>query len=87
MSSALIQMVYANILKWWIGFADVDGFRLTAADQTSADFTAFVATRTRHYAKTLGKDNFIVVGGRDVAMMPFEAQQLGDVASSGSRLP
>jgi len=38
-------MVYTNILTWWTAFADFDVFRLTAADQTSAGFTASVAAR------------------------------------------
>ncbi|MEZ4815322.1 MAG: alpha-amylase family glycosyl hydrolase [Bdellovibrionota bacterium] len=56
------QEIFTDIHKWWIAYADIDGFRMDAAKHVSADFVAKFATETRSFAKSLGKDNFYVVG-------------------------
>ncbi len=56
------QEIFTNIHKWWIAYADIDGFRMDAIKHVTADFTAKFATETRDYARTLGKKNFFVVG-------------------------
>jgi len=79
---AAFQEIYANMLKFWIAFADVDGFRVQASGTVSADFAVYLSTQTRHYAATLGKEHFLVVGELFQAGTPFMSQQLGRVAGN-----
>mmetsp|Transcript_159747 Transcript_159747/g.512567 ORF Transcript_159747/g.512567 Transcript_159747/m.512567 type:complete len:3105 (+) Transcript_159747:145-9459(+) len=71
------QQVYTNLMKYWIAFADIDGLRVSDASHLSADFTNFMSTSVRHYAKQLGKDNFFVIGDLQVTATPFASQLLG----------
>lgn len=41
------QEVYTNLLKYWIAYADVDGFRVSMASYMSSDFTVYLSTHTR----------------------------------------
>jgi glycosidase len=65
-----MQDIFTDMHKWWIAYADIDGFRLDAAKHVSADFVAKLSTDVRDYAKRLGKDNFFVIG--EVAANSFE---------------
>eukprot|EP00727_Mastigamoeba_balamuthi_P004824 m51a1_g1434 putative sulfonate abc transporter atp-binding protein (673) ;mRNA; r:91893-94305 len=56
------QEIYTALHKYWIAYADVDGFRLDAAKFTTADFIAYFSTNIRDYAKSIGKSNFLVLG-------------------------
>jgi glycosidase len=56
------QRVFTDLHKWWIAYADVDGFRLDAAKHVTEDFVAYFSTETRAYANSLGKRNFYLVG-------------------------
>jgi glycosidase/PKD repeat protein len=56
------QDVFTDLHKWWIAYADIDGFRLDATKHVSADFVAKLSTDARAYAKALGKDNFYIIG-------------------------
>ncbi|KAJ3325534.1 hypothetical protein HDU76_013140 [Blyttiomyces sp. JEL0837] len=54
--------VFTEIQKYWIAFADVDGFRLDAAKHVTEDFLAHFSTHIRDYANSLGKSNFFILG-------------------------
>ncbi len=56
------QEIFSNLHKWWIAYADVDGFRMDAAKHVTADFVAKFSTEMRDYAKGIGKSNFYVIG-------------------------
>lgn len=56
------QDIFTEIHKYWIAYADVDGFRMDAAKHVTADFVAKFSTDIRNYAKALGKENFFVIG-------------------------
>lgn len=56
------QVIFTDLFKWWIAATDVDGFRLDAAKHVTEDFVAYFSTETRAYARTLGKENFFVIG-------------------------
>eukprot|EP00931_Biecheleriopsis_adriatica_P061877 TRINITY_DN3722_c0_g1_i1.p1 TRINITY_DN3722_c0_g1~~TRINITY_DN3722_c0_g1_i1.p1 ORF type:complete len:3061 (+),score=639.06 TRINITY_DN3722_c0_g1_i1:1306-9183(+) len=75
------QEVYTNLLNYWIAYADIDGLRVTGANFISADFSAYLSTHTRHYAKSLGKSHFFVIAELDVNSQPFSASHLGRMAS------
>ena len=49
-------------MKYWIAYADIDGFRIDAAKHVTEDFLAYFSTNIREYAKSLGKTNFFLVG-------------------------
>ena len=55
------QEIFANLMKYWIAYADIDGFRLDAVKHINPSFTAFFATTVRDYAKMLGKSDFYLV--------------------------
>lgn len=54
--------LFVELHKYWIAFADIDGFRLDAAKHTSPDYIMFLSTKFKNYARKLGKKNFFVVG-------------------------
>eukprot|EP00727_Mastigamoeba_balamuthi_P014847 m51a1_g9989 putative alpha amylase (686) ;mRNA; r:36269-38587 len=56
------QEIFTALHKYWIAYADVDGFRLDAAKHVTMDFVAYFSTMVRDYAKSLGKTNFLVLG-------------------------
>lgn len=56
------QKIFTDLHKYWIAYADIDGFRLDAVKHVSEDFVAYFSTSVRDYAKTIGKNNFYVVG-------------------------
>ena len=56
------QKVFTDLHKFWIAYADVDGFRADAAKHVTSDFMAYFSTEIRKYAATLGKNNFYIVG-------------------------
>jgi glycosidase len=56
------QEIFTNLYKYWIAYADIDGFRLDAAKHVSEDFIAYFSTETRDYARSIGKDNFYIIG-------------------------
>jgi len=77
----IFQEVYTNLLNYWIAYADIDGFKVSTASHISADFSAYLSTHTRHYAASLGKKEFFVIGEIDMELEPFGAQHLGRMAS------
>lgn len=56
------QKIFTDLHKYWIAYTDVDGFRLDAAKHVTEDFIAYFSTQIRNYAKSVGKDNFFLVG-------------------------
>eukprot|EP00972_Heterocapsa_arctica_P110951 16337137-Heterocapsa_arctica.AAC.1 len=77
------QEVYTNLLMYWIAYADIDSFRVDGSAHISSDFSAYLATHTRHYAASLGKANFFVIGEVVSAQTPFGAQQIGKTRMRG----
>jgi glycosidase len=72
------QEIFTNLHKYWIAYADIDGFRLDAAKHVTEDFLAYFSTNIRDYANSLGKDNFFIVG--EVAgSSEWQAQRLGNM--------
>eukprot|EP00475_Leptophrys_vorax_P023616 TRINITY_DN3233_c0_g1_i1.p1 TRINITY_DN3233_c0_g1~~TRINITY_DN3233_c0_g1_i1.p1 ORF type:complete len:727 (-),score=165.90 TRINITY_DN3233_c0_g1_i1:49-2229(-) len=70
------QEIFTELHKYWIAYADVDGFRLDAAKHVSEDFTAYFSTTIRDYALSLGKTDFFVVG-EVAASSDWEGHRLG----------
>ncbi len=56
------QDIFTDLHKFWIAYADVDGFRADAAKHVTEDFLAKMSTELRAYAAKLGKKNFFIVG-------------------------
>jgi glycosidase len=56
------QEIFTELHKYWIAVADIDGYRMDAVKHVSEDFIAYFSTHIRDYAKSLGKDNFFIVG-------------------------
>ncbi len=56
------QAIFTELFKPFVGFADVDGFRLDAAKHVTEDFLAHFSTNMRAYGRALGKSDFFVVG-------------------------
>jgi len=56
------QEIFTDLHKYWIAFADIDGYRMDAAKHVTADFLAYFSTNIRDYARSLGKDNFYLIG-------------------------
>ena len=77
------QEIFTELHKYWIAYADVDGFRMDAAKHINTDFIAYFNTHIRSYAKSLGKDNFYIIG--EVAAGPdFIGRRLGKMSSNPS---
>ena len=74
------QQIYTNLMKYWVAYADIDGFRLDAAKHVTDDFLAYFSTHIRAYAKTIGKDNFMVLG-EVAASSDWEGRALGRMMS------
>ena len=72
------QEVFTNLMKYWIAYADVDGFRVDAAKHITSDFIAYFSTEVRDYAQSIGKDNFFIVG--EVAgPVDWQGERLGNM--------
>ncbi|MDP2436207.1 MAG: alpha-amylase family glycosyl hydrolase [archaeon] len=81
-------------MKEFIAGTDIDGFRLDAAKHVTEDFVAQFSTEIRDYARSLGKNNFLVIGevaadadwiGRRLGVMftnPNDPSQHGNVPVS-----
>jgi len=70
------QEIFTQLHKYWVAYADIDGFRLDAAKHVTKDFLAFFSTEMRAYAGKLGKKNFMVLG-EVAATADWVAQALG----------
>jgi glycosidase len=65
-----LQDIFTDLHKYWIAYADIDGFRVDAAKHVTEDFLAKFSTEVRAYAAGLGKKNFFLVG--EVAASTYE---------------
>jgi glycosidase len=65
-----------DVYKFWIAFADVDGFRLDTVKHMDPGATRYFASVIHEYAESVGKDNFYIIGeitgGREFAFTRME---------------
>ena len=54
------QQIYVDIMKWWVAYADIDGYRLDNAKAKTPAWEAIFSVSLRAYAQSLGKSNFLV---------------------------
>jgi len=85
----VLQELYTNLLKYWVGEVDIDGYRISAASHITADFVAYMSTHLRFYATALGKENFFIVGEVNQVTTPFGSSYIGRVqgAQGPTQLP
>ncbi len=74
------QDIFTDLHKYWIAYADVDGFRLDAAKHVTEDFIAAFSTNVRSYAASVGKTNFYLIG-EVAAPADWEGRRLGTMFS------
>lgn len=48
--------------KYWIGYADLDGFRIDTVKHMDPGAVRFFSSEVQEFAETLGKDDFFLVG-------------------------
>lgn len=69
-----------EVYKFWVAFADVDGFRLDTVKHMDPGAARFFASVIHEYAESIGKDNFYIIGeitgGRDFAFDRLEVTGL-----------
>lgn len=75
------QEIFTGLLKYWVAYADLDGFRLDAAKHVTNDFIAYFSTEVRNYARTLGKENFLIIGEEASKSEVWKAMALGRMMS------
>ncbi len=51
-----------QVYKYWIAYADLDGFRIDTVKHMDAGATRFFVNEVRAFAKELGKEDFFIVG-------------------------
>jgi len=56
------RKLLAKTVKWWIKEADIDGFRLDAYKHIKRSFWLPFLADVRGYAKSLGKEDFLMLG-------------------------
>lgn len=59
-SAALVAL--AEAYKYWIAFADVDGFRIDTVKHMQPGATRFFGSAIHEFAQSLGKENFYLIG-------------------------
>lgn len=73
-SSALRTL--AEIYKYWIAFADLDGYRVDTVKHMDPGATRYFASVIHEFAQSIGKENFYLIGeitgGRDRAFTTLE---------------
>jgi glycosidase len=69
-----------DVYKFWIAFADIDGYRLDTVKHMDPGATRFFAGVIHEFAEALGKDNFYIIGeitgGREFAFNRLEVTGL-----------
>ncbi len=69
-----------DVYKFWIAFADVDGFRLDTVKHMDPGAARFFASVIHEFAEALGKENFYIIGeitgGREFAFDRLEVTGL-----------
>jgi glycosidase len=51
-----------EVYKYWIAFADLDGYRIDTVKHMGDGPTRYLCTTLHEYASSIGKDNFFLVG-------------------------
>ncbi|MQM32857.1 MAG: alpha-amylase [Candidatus Accumulibacter phosphatis] len=68
--------VITQAYKYWIAFADVDGFRIDTVKHMEPGATRYFASVIHEFAQSLGKENFYLIGeitgGRSFAFQRLE---------------
>ena len=79
-----------KVFKYWISFADIDGYRLDTVKHMEAAATRYFAAEIHKFAKSLGKDNFYIIGeitgGLDFAYEMLEKTGL-DASQGLNQIP
>jgi len=69
-----------DVYKYWIAFADIDGYRIDTVKHMDIGATRFFVTAVKEFAQAIGKENFLLVGeitgGRERAFDTLEATGL-----------
>jgi glycosidase len=77
-SPALLHL--CQVYKFWIAFADLDGFRLDTVKHMDPGAVRFFVSAMHEFAESLGKENFYVIGevtgGRDFAVSRLDVTGL-----------
>jgi glycosidase len=87
-SQALLDLCEAY--KYWIAFADIDGFRIDTVKHMDPGATRIFGSEVHEFAQSIGKDNFLLVGeitgGRSFAFDNLEITGL-DAALGIDEIP
>lgn len=74
-SSAALRAL-CEVYKFWIAFADIDGFRVDTVKHMDPGAARFFTAVIHEFAQSLGKENFYLIGeitgGRDLAFRTLE---------------
>lgn len=77
-SKALVTL--CDIYKFWIAFADIDGYRIDTVKHMEPGATRYFTAVIQEYAQSLGKENFYLIGeitgGREFAFDLMETTGL-----------
>jgi glycosidase len=77
-SPALVAL--ADVYKYWIAYADLDGFRIDTVKHMDPGAARYFASVIHEFAQSLGKENFYLIGeitgGRRFAFERLEATGL-----------
>jgi glycosidase len=69
-----------EVYKFWIAFADIDGFRLDTVKHMDPGAARFFVSVIHEFAEAIGKDNFYIIGevtgGREFAVDRLEVTGL-----------
>ena len=70
----------SEVYKFWIAFADLDGFRLDTVKHMDPGAARFFASAIHEFAEAIGKENFYIIGeitgGREFAFDRLEVTGL-----------
>jgi glycosidase len=73
--SAALKAI-GDAYKFWIAFADIDGFRIDTVKHMDLGATRFVTAMIKEFAMSIGKENFYLIGeitgGRSFAFTTLE---------------
>ncbi|AJE04117.1 alpha-amylase family glycosyl hydrolase [Geobacter pickeringii] len=77
-SPALLAL--CEVYKYWLAFADLDGYRIDTVKHMGSGATRFFASTIHEFAQRLGKENFYLIGeitgGREFAFETLETTGL-----------
>ena len=69
-----------QVYKYWMAFADLDGYRIDTVKHMDPGATRFLASSLREFAQSIGKDKFLllgeITGGRSFAFDLLEVTGL-----------